>query len=280
MTVKAAVEKNFRRAQVKPAKRKSGRPWLSWRLARIATCGALVLYSAYRALDLAVSASTLQVRHITVEGHAWLSTGEVQALVDGLRGSSILTADLAGYRERLLQSPWVADVALRRVLPSTVQVFVSERRPVGLCRLRTQLYLIDRGGTVIDEFGPQYAAFDLPIIDGLLRVPASGEPVIDERRADLAARVIDAVAASPAIAKRLSQIDVSDVHNAVVMLDGDPALLRIGEDRFLQRLQSYVELQSAYRTRFPDIDYVDLRFGDRVYVRPAAMPARQQPRHE
>lgn len=275
MSVKAPAEKNFRRAQVKPAKRKGGRPWMSWRLARVATCGVLVVYAGYRAFDLVVSASTLQVRHITVQGNVRLSAGEVQALVDGLRGTSILTADLSGYRQRLLESPWVADVALRRVLPSTVEVFVSERRPVGLCRLRTQLYLIDRSGTVIDEFGPQYAEFDLPIIDGLLRIPASGQPAIDERRAELAARVIDAVAPRRDIAQRLSQVDVSDLHNAVVLLDGDPALLRIGEDQFLERLQSYVELQSAYRAQFPDIDYVDLRFGARVYVRPGT-PARQR----
>ena len=55
--------------------------------------------------------------------------------MDGLRGSSILTADLPRYRRRLMESPWVADVALRRVLPSTVEVFVSERTPMGLCRL-------------------------------------------------------------------------------------------------------------------------------------------------
>ncbi len=196
--------------------------------------------------------------------------------MDGLRGTSILTADLALYRQRLLESPWVAEVALRRVLPSTVEVFVAERRPVGLCRLRAQLYLIDRSGTVIDEFGPQYAEFDLPIIDGLLRAPASGQPAIDERRAELAARVIDAVAPNADIARRLSQVDVSDLHNAVVLLDGDSALLRIGEERFLERLQSYVELQSAYRARYPDIHYVDLRFGNRVYLRPGA-PARDQP---
>lgn len=276
MSVKAPVEKNFRRAQVKPAKRKGGRPWMSWRVARLAACSVIVVYAAYRAFDLVVSASTLQVQHITVRGNVRLSAGEVQALVDGLRGTSILTADLSLYRQRLLESPWVADVALRRVLPSTVEVLVSERRPVGLCRLRTQLYLIDRTGTVIDEFGPQYAEFDLPIIDGLLRAPASGQPAIDERRAELAARVIDAVAPRRDLAQRLSQVDVSDLHNAVVLLDGDPALLRIGEDQFLERLQSYVELQSAYRAQFPDIDYVDLRFGERVYVRPGA-PGRQQP---
>lgn len=268
MSVKAPTEKNFRRATVKPARRKWVRAWFSWRAARIAVCALLVIYAGYRAFDLVVSASTLQVKRISVRGNVRLSAGEVQALVDGLRGTSILTADLSAYRRRLLESPWVADVAMRRLLPSTVEVFVSERRPVGLCRLSGQLYLVDRSGTLIDEFGPQYSEFDLPIIDGLVRAPTSGGPAIDEQRADLAARVIEAVAERKDLARRISQIDVHDLHDAVVLLEGDATLLHVGEDNFLERLQSYVDLAPALRERVPDIDYVDLRFKERVYLRP------------
>jgi cell division protein FtsQ len=228
-----------------------------------------VAYAGYRATTLVLHASALQVRRIAVHGNVRISSGEVQALVDGLRGSSILTADLESYKRRLMESPWVADVALRRVLPSTVEVFVSERRPIGLCRLGNALYLVDAGGTLIDEFGPQYSEFDLPIIDGLVAAPSKGQPTIDEGRAELAARVLEALAPRKDIAERISQMDVRDVHDAVVMLQDDTALLHLGEEKFLERLQSYVDLAPALRDRVRDIDYVDLRFGDRVYVRPA-----------
>ncbi len=274
MSVKAATEKNFRRARVKPARRRTGlRALISWRVVRIAVCAVLAAYAVYRAFDLVVSASSLQVRRIAIHGNVRLSAGEVQTLVDGLRGSSILTADLASYRRKLLDSPWVANVALRRVLPSTIEVFVSERQPMGVSRLGSQLYLVDRSGILIDEYGPQYAEFDLPMIDGLVRPPSSGQPAIDERRADLAARVLDAIAARQDLSARLSQIDVADLHDAVVLLDGDAALLHLGEDRFLERLQSYVEVAPALRERVPSIDYVDLRFDQRLYVRPASAKA-------
>jgi cell division septal protein FtsQ len=243
--------------------------FVSWRVARWGLALVVVAYAGYRGTTLVLHASALQVRRIAVHGNVRISSGEVQAIVDGLRGSSILTADLASYRRRLLESPWVADVALRRVLPSTVEVFVSERRPMGLCRLGHTLYLIDPGGTLIDEFGPQYAEFDLPIIDGLVGAPNTGQPTIDQPRAELAARVIEALASRKDIAERVSQIDVRDVHDAVVMLKDDGALLHLGEERFLERLQSYVDLAPALREQVREIDYVDLRFGERVYVRPA-----------
>lgn len=275
MSVKAPAEKNFRRTRAKPGKRKGARRRISMRLVRNLIASALVVFAGYRAFDLVVSASALRVQRIAVHGNVRLSAGEVQTIAGGLRGTSILTADLAAYRRRLLASPWVADVALRRVLPSTIEVFVSERTPIGLCRMGTQLYLVDRSGVVIDEFGPQYEEFDLPIIDGLVRTPPSREPALDERRADLAARVIDDLSARPDLAKRVSQIDVRNLHDAIVLLDGDPALLHLGEDRFLERLQSYVDVASRVRERVPDADYVDLRFGAKLYARP--VPARRQP---
>ncbi len=275
MSVKAPTEKNFRRARVKPGKRRGSKARAWWRAARIAATVTLVGYSTYRAFDLVVNAGVLKIRSISVAGNVRLSAGEVHALADGIRGTSILTADLAAYRRRLLQSPWVADVALRRVLPSTIEVFVSERTPIGLCRIKNQLFLVDRTGVVIDEYGPEYATFDLPIIDGLVRAPSSGQPALDERRADLAARVLDGIAQRADISRRVSQVDVNDLHDAVVLIDGDGALLHLGEDRFLERLQSYLDVASALRERVQDIDYVDLRFDDRLYVRPVGTTHRK-----
>ena len=137
MSVKAPAEKNFRRAKVRPGKKGSGSGVVrrvSWRASRWTLAVVVVLYAGYRGTSLVLHASALQVRRITVHGNVRISSGEVQAIVDGLRGSSILTADLTGYRRRLMESPWVADVAMRRVLPSTLDVRIVERSPVAIAR--------------------------------------------------------------------------------------------------------------------------------------------------
>ena len=272
MTVKAPSERNFRRASAKGVKRRRFRPRLSWGVVRRLLSVLLFVFGVYQSIAFAFTTPLLRVNRIKVHGNVRLSSGEVQALVEDLRGSSILRVDLDAFRQRLVESPWVADVALRRVLPSTVEIFISERRPVGLCRMGPDLYLVDETGTVIDQFGPQYAEFDLPIIDGLVTpAPRNGAPrgSIDVGRAELAARVIAALGRSQPIASRLSQVDVTDAHDAVVLLDGDSALLHLGDDKFLERVQSYLELSPALRDRVTEIDYVDLRFDPRVYVRPA-----------
>jgi cell division septal protein FtsQ len=63
------------------------------------------------------------------------------------------------------------------------------------------------------------------------------------------------------------------LHDAVVILDDDPALLRLGDTDFLARLQQYVDLAPALRERLNAIDYVDLRFDERLYVRPTKTTA-------
>ena len=196
MTVKAPSERNFRRASAKSAKRRRFRPRLSWNVVRRLLSVVLLLFGVYESIAFAFTTPLLRV-------NVRLSSGEVQALVEDLRGSSILRVDLDAFRQRLVESPWVADVALRRVLPSTVEVFVSERRPVGLSRMGQELYLVDETGTVIDQFGPQYSEFDLPIIDGLVPPAARGAKAnasVDPARADLASRVIASLGQSQQIA--------------------------------------------------------------------------------
>ena len=266
--VAAPADRRFRRAHVKPGRRK--RPWhaLLRALLVYAALGLALSYGVYRASNVAAAAHVLRVDRIVVRGNLRLSKGEVLAVLNGLRGESLVWTDLDRWRRRLMASPWVRDAALRRSLPSTVEVVVSERQPIGIGRINGDTYLVDERGAVIDQYGPQYAELDLPIVDGLAASPDGGGSMIDEARADLAARVIGAMKTQPQIARRLSQVDVTDLHNAAVILSGDRAVIQLGEERFLARLQAYLELAPALRQRVSDIDYVDLRFDDRIYIRP------------
>ena len=261
-----AADKRFRRAHVKPAAR---RPWRErWSvIVRLVVVLAVVGYGGYRAVDAAVSSDALTVSRISVAGNTRMSKGEVLALLEGLRGANLLTADLDEWRQKLLAAPWVADAVMRRVFPGTVAVIVSERQPLGIGRINDSLYLVDQRATIIDEYGPNYAEIDLPIIDGLAASSADGL-LVDQSRAVLAGRLLTDLQRRPDLAKRVSQIDVSDLHDAVVILKGDTTLVRIGEERFAERIQTYLDLAPALRERVPAIDYVDLRFDERVYVRP------------
>jgi cell division protein FtsQ len=263
-----AADKRFRRAQVKPARKRktTTQQWLLF--ARFIGLAVVALYAGWRGTVLVLGATSFQVSRVSVRGNERLATGEVLAILDGLRGRNILTIEIEAWQQRLLASPWVEAATVRRMLPSQIEVTISERRPMAIARLGKSLYLVDALGNVIDEYGPTYSDLDLPIVDGLGSRPADSDGAVDARRAQLASRVISSLETRPDVAKRVSQIDVSDVHDAVVMLEGDPAMLRLGEQDFADRIQGYLDLAQTLRERVTEIDYVDLRFGERLYVRP------------
>jgi cell division protein FtsQ len=266
--VAAPADKRFRRAHVKPGRRRR-----TWRaavkpLAIQALLVCVLGYVVYRMSTVAAQAHVLQIDRIAIRGNERLSKGEVIALLEGLRGESLVWTDLAVWRRRLLGSAWIRDASLRRSLPSTVEVTLWERQPIGVGRINGEMYLIDERGVVIDQYGPQHADLDLPIVDGLSIRTADDGSMADQARAELAARLIGSLKAKPQVARRLSQVDVTDLHNAAVILTDDPAVIRLGDDQFLQRLEGYLDLAPALRERVADIDYVDLRFEDRIYVRP------------
>lgn len=267
--IAAPADRRFRRAHLKPARRRKVGLRQVWLVAKIALLLTLAVYGGWRGTALVLGAPALRVALISVRGNDRLSSGEVLAIVDGLRGQNIVTLDLDEWRARLLSSPWVEDASVRRQLPSRVEIEIRERRPMGIGRLGRTLYLVDAQGVVIDEYGPQYSEFDLPIIDGLAGRPGSAA-AIDESRARLAARVMAALESRPDLARQVSQIDVADAHDAVVILEGDTALVRLGEQDFARRIQGYLELAPALRERVAGIDYVDMRFDQRLYVRPAS----------
>lgn len=282
MKVAAPADKRFRRAHVRPVRRRQS--WFARAAAVARVVGGIVFIvgGGWVVTQQVAHARALHVDRIVVRGNARLATGEVIALLEGIKGQHLLAVDLETWRQRVMASPWVEFVALRRVLPSTIEVAIREREPMALGRVGRSdgLYLVDATGRVIDEFGPNYAQFDLPIVDGLAP-DRPGEPAIELERALLASRLIGALHRAPALEKRVSQINVANDRDAVVLLDGDSALLHLGDDQFAERLQNWIDLAPAVRQQVPEIESVDLRFHNRVYVRPMGKwtpPKRELPR--
>ena len=269
MGVRAPADKRFHRSHIKPSRRRS--IWQQVRrLGQTVILLVLVGYALHRATDWVLHSSMLAINKIEVEGLSRFSEGEFNALVSLLHGQNILTIDLDGWRNRLTASPWVKDVEFRRVMPSTIQIVVSEKMPVGVGRFGERLYLIDEQGVVIDEHGPQYGDFDLPIVDNLFVHLDHGKPVIDSDRKKMHSRFIEDFERRPELLRRVSQIDVADPDDVAVLLDGDRVQLHLGNIRFADRIHKYLEMIEVIREHVPEIDYVDLRYGNRVYVGPTA----------
>ena len=263
--VASQPDRRFHRADLLVERRRLAnrvRRVLRW-LAPLVVITALAVWGG----QVALSSSLLQLRDIVVVGTERLSVQDIESLVTGLRDEHVLQVDFDAYRRRVQASPWVADVHFSRELPATIRIAVTERRPVAVARLDQQLYLVDEGGSIIDGYSPQYREFDLPVVAGLISSPKSGPPVADPDRMRLAASLLRELGTRSDLLNRVSEVDVTNAHDAVVMFDDDATWVHLGEGQFVDRLQRYVDLRPTFIDRFGELDYVDLRFGKQVYVR-------------
>ena len=220
--VAARTDRRFRRAHVKPGRKRAMAAVLQAAGGLDRRPSPALAYGVYRTSVVAAQAHVLLVDHIVVRGNERLSNGEVLAVLNGLRGESLMWTDLDVWRRP-------ADGARRGC---------ATRRCGARCRRRSKSSSSER---TADRHRP-HRRRDVPrrrvgrdhrSVRPALRRPRSADrrrpadgaggagSMTDEARAELAARVIAAVKAKPQIASRLSQVDVSDLHNAAVILSGD-----------------------------------------------------------
>src|SRR6187549_3486977 len=166
-TVPVSADRRFHRAHVKPARRRGSLRHALILAAKVVVPLVLLPGLAYWGAYAIGDAPAFQIQTVKVSGNTRTPTADIMSALDGLQGTSIVTVDLEAWRVRLQQTPWVRDATFHRALPSTLEIVVTEREPVGIGRVKERLYVIDERGAVIADYGPQYADLDLPIVDGL-----------------------------------------------------------------------------------------------------------------
>ncbi len=89
--------------------------------------------------------SALMIRTIRVHAGTHAKPEELQVYLREFMGKPLYGADLNRVRILAERHPWVASVSVRREPPSTLQLDVVERMPVGLIK-QGKLWLVDANG--------------------------------------------------------------------------------------------------------------------------------------
>lgn len=142
------------------------------------------------------------VREINVVGRRETAPEDLLAAVGLRRGQPILFFDALAARQRVEQIPWVQKATIQRVLPDTIIVNITERRPFARWQIEGKQVLVDIEGKVlmgghVDEFrmlrrvvGPgagdkAKALFDLLALEPDLESRVRDGIRVRERRWDL-----------------------------------------------------------------------------------------------
>jgi len=245
---------------------------LTWTALAAAGLGAVLL-----SVRWAVTSPRFEVAHIDVRGTVEAEADEVAALAGEFVGENIFGVSLVKVEEKVREHRWIASggwVRIRRSLPSTLVITVREREPAGLALVGGDLFLLDEAGLPIDRYGPGYATWDFPIIkglDGLREERPGGGRGLQEALATGVDVTRELAAREPAFYDQVSEIDLSEPSMIVLRLDGETYDLRLSRESCLRNLENYFALRDQIKDGSEDdIEYVDLRWQDRIAVMPAA----------
>jgi cell division protein FtsQ len=186
---------------------------------------------------------------------------DIRALAAPSKLGNLLALDIGRLKSLVESHPWVKEARLRKVFPSEVRIEVKEREPAAVLKVGESLLVIAEDGVVLERLATREDADGLPLFvdaalfqdryqDKLGLAWACLKSLTDEERASL------------------ESLDVSRTDCVSVYLKGQSTRLILGRERFAEELRDYLANREGWEGQNGPLEYVDLRFDDRVYLKP------------
>ncbi len=201
------------------------------------------------------------LKQISVEGN-WLLTRKEVVQQSGLRtGGNLFETDLSAAAKALASHPMIREALLMRRPPVGLEIWIAERRPLGLISTPEGLLGIDEEAVT---FPLPQVPLDLPTITGVTASPKAEQTQVLKR---LAAFLKEIEAAEPAFLDEISEIHVDAPSEARVFTVGDGLELRMRLEDADAQVRNLTAYLNAERISSKHPEYVDLRFRNQVVVR-------------
>jgi cell division protein FtsQ len=223
----------------------------------------------------AYTSDKFRVETIVVMGAKQAKADRIEVTIRKSIPTNLLLVDLAKVRAVAERDPWVRRAEVRRVLPSTLVVYIQERVPAALLELQGELHLADGDGVLLDRYDSKGGKLDVPVFKGLLGDSAANYRSFQEENATrvrLGRRMIEELeTGSPAFGRSISEVDLSEESNVRILLVDDTAEISLGDRDFLKRFRTLMSNLSQYqelRGKYAEIASIDLRFDGQIIYRP------------
>ena len=161
-------------------------------------------------------------------------------------------------QEKFTAHRWIKEVRVRKILHSSLKIEIKERTPVALLK-QDHTYMIDEDGVFLEKI-EQGEKANLPLL-----IDSNNFKKDYEEKLNLAWECLRSLA--PSEKERFEVLDLTEYENVIVRLKNNQTRLILGNDRFSEKISLYRRLRAKLE-RFGDLEYVDLRLHDRIYIKP------------
>jgi cell division septal protein FtsQ len=190
---------------------------------------------------------------------------EIQQFLKGKHLGNILLLDIGLLQEKFTAHRWIKGVRVRKILPSTLKIEIHARTPAALLK-HNHTYVIDEEGIFLEQLKQgETVNFPLLIDSNLFQKDY-------EEKLNLAWECLRSL--SPEEKEQLEVLDLTEYENVTVRLKENQTRLILGNDRFSEKIRLYTRMQAKLE-KYGDLEYIDLRLHDRLYIKPTkSMPRR------
>jgi cell division protein FtsQ len=162
----------------------------------------------------------------------------------------------------------VAHATVMRLLPNRMRVSIVERTPVAFVRQGSRIGLVDGNGVLLDMpvDAKSKEHYSFPVVTGI----AGSDPISTRAaRMKIFERFTSELDGSgEKISEELSEVDLSNPEDVQALIPDHSTeiLVHFGEDNFLERYQRFKEHLPEWRTLYPKLSSVDMRYEQQVVL--------------
>ncbi len=197
-----------------------------------------------------------------------LDVGELTESLGAVLPPNLLAVDLHRVRALVESEAWVDAAVVRRKLPDRLMIHVRERVPVAVAAIENQLFVVDRHGVVLDEFGPNYESLTRPIVQGLRNIAVENAVFENQQRMHRYLEVVrDLSGGATDHTASISEIDVGSLERIAVVAIDDPVPIYLGKEEFRSRYEVFLSQKDLYlrlKEKYGLIEYVDVTYDRKI----------------
>lgn len=227
-----------------------------WVLLRNAGLAATILAAGIWAWRHTQSDTRFAVRAIEVSGAVHTSRADLDAITARYVGLNLFQIDIARVQSDLGGLGWVRGIDIEKKLPDTLRIKITERTPVALLREKERFLYVDDEGSAFAELSTIVGNDDLPVI-----TDAAGVEL-----ARTVAMLETLRAADAGLYSRVSEVWPIPPRGFALYDRSLSAVVYANETDIVPKWRNLYAVLAAENN--PRIAYADLRFADRVIVKP------------
>jgi len=205
---------------------------------------------------------------IEIQGNTHVTRAQLLSVFGEDVERNIFNISLAERRAELEKLPWVAHATVMRLLPNRMRVSIVERTPVAFVRQGNHIGLVDGSGVLLDmpADAKAEAHYSFPVVTGI-----SGEEPLSTRAARMKIYerfTADLDGGGDKISQGLSEVDLSNPEDVKAMIPDHTSEVQVhfGDDQFLDRYRKYEAHLAEWRTQYPKLSSVDMRYERQVVL--------------